>query len=196
MTTDDNSKGPITKCGKLTDRRCATLQDFSGWITEAIELLQEYLDLTPYLRPSSWDSQIFAPVSYRAHELATEFFRRDVSDRFNPYTHGERAHLFSCCRVLQNLRELLELAQTRESPDEQDIYALDDEDILILRALAKNRALMVQVDIEANSGVTRKTISKRIPKLLNAKLVEQPGKKAGIVITNQGLKALSRLPSQ
>jgi hypothetical protein len=74
---------------------------------------------------------------------------------------------------------------------------LDDEDERILRALAKRSPQLQTLDaIEADSRVSRRTISVRIKALLKVGLVSRPrGPKSGTTITQAGLHALKRIDS-
>jgi hypothetical protein len=70
------------------------------------------------------------------------------------------------------------------------------EDVLILKAMA-DRALQVmnQCEIEAASGVSRKTVGHRLKKLLQWKLVRQPeGQRGGYVITQNGIEVMKQVP--
>jgi hypothetical protein len=72
---------------------------------------------------------------------------------------------------------------------------VDAEDVLILRALkAAHPHRLTQDQIEANSRVSRKTISQRMKDLLASGLVSQPkGPRSGTVITESGLNLLKQL---
>jgi hypothetical protein len=72
---------------------------------------------------------------------------------------------------------------------------VDDEDVRILRSLAKAAPLrLTQDQIEAESGVSRRTIYARMPSLLAASLVAQPkGPKSGTTITPAGIDLLKKL---
>jgi len=80
---------------------------------------------------------------------------------------------------------------SRDRAPGEDAIGLDDEDVRILEALQKRAPLLLtQRQIEGHSGVSRKTISARLPRLLAAGLVRQPtGPKKGYTITGKG-KAL------
>jgi hypothetical protein len=73
--------------------------------------------------------------------------------------------------------------------------ATDDEDERILHALAKHSPrLLTQDAIEAESRVSRRTISNRIKQLLKAGLITQPkGPKSGTTISDSGLELLKQI---
>jgi RIO-like serine/threonine protein kinase len=74
---------------------------------------------------------------------------------------------------------------------------LSEEDESILRALADQPfRLHTQDQIETASKVSRRTISSRLPRLLECALVDQPdGLKSGTRITLRGLALLRRIDS-
>jgi hypothetical protein len=77
------------------------------------------------------------------------------------------------------------------------VLTADDEDILILRALheAAPRRLTTY-EIEAATDVTRKTVGKRLVKLIDRDLVIRPdGPKGGATITQPGQEFLAKLPA-
>jgi hypothetical protein len=73
--------------------------------------------------------------------------------------------------------------------------AVDDEDVRILRALFKYAPrLLTQDQIEAESRVSRKTVSPRIRGLVQAGWAAQPkGKKSGTTITQVGRNLLAQI---
>lgn len=74
--------------------------------------------------------------------------------------------------------------------DKQSL-ALEPDDRKILEALAKARTTQVQVDLEADTGLSRKTISSRLKRLRAAGLTYQPnGQRRGEAITDPGRQAL------
>jgi hypothetical protein len=88
-----------------------------------------------------------------------------------------------------------EAEKTVASAQQEVQPAIDDEDERILRALQKAAPrLLNQYDLETNSKVSRRTISKRLPQLLRYDLVSQPkGIKSGTIITPAGRTVLDQI---
>jgi hypothetical protein len=90
----------------------------------------------------------------------------------------------------------LELAQQRLNEKRvTQSTAVDDEDIMILRTLAGHTPrLLTQDKLEAESRISRRTISARTKSLLAAGLIAQPkGPKSGTTITEIGRTLLRRI---
>src|SRR5262249_44631723 len=82
-----------------------------------------------------------------------------------------------------------------EQANERVLPAVDEEDILILTALAKGRPrLLMLYDIEAEARLSRKTVSKRLKTMADAALIDWPrGPRGGVTITAAGLELLARV---
>jgi hypothetical protein len=82
-------------------------------------------------------------------------------------------------------------AMAQHSPDTA-LPSVDDEDVSILRALARRAPLLLNGDdLAQESNVSRRTITCRMPRLLDCGLVEQPnGPKSGTGITPLGRRVL------
>ena len=72
--------------------------------------------------------------------------------------------------------------------------ALHADDVLILKTLRQSKASLRQFDIEGATGLDRKTIAKRLPRLRELGFIERPnGKRGGEAITAAGRKVISGL---
>jgi hypothetical protein len=114
----------------------------------------------------------------------------------HPYPAIPVADVVDQSTPLGSLRPLLGVEPSGKSTATIDTF-LDDEDKLILRALAKNAALLLSYQrIRHYSGcrVSTGTISKRMPRLLKEGLVWQPyGPKGGTSITPKGKELVERV---
>jgi hypothetical protein len=111
--------------------------------------------------------------------------------RFDNYPHVAATGLWE-------LREVAAPPTNRDGKPAEppgSIPAVDEEDVRILRALEKRApVLLTQDEIEAESRVSRRTISNRIPRLLSEGLVVQPkGTKSGTTISHSGRQLLNRI---
>jgi hypothetical protein len=86
-------------------------------------------------------------------------------------------------------------APPRLAAEQSPFPPITTEDELILQALSRwHPRLTGQHDLDAESEVSRKTISKRLPKLLDAGLIVQPdGLRKGVAISARGLALLKQL---
>lgn len=96
-------------------------------------------------------------------------------------------------------RAVEELTATASEPTEADStesVVVDPRDVAILRALDKRAPqLCYLVDLEAEDCGTRKTISKRLTKLVEKDLAVRPdGERTGATITPAGRQLLLRCP--
>jgi predicted transcriptional regulator len=80
---------------------------------------------------------------------------------------------------------------------EEPAPSLDDEDLSILRALERRAPLRLtqdQIEIATSPRISRRTIAKRMPRLVSAGLAALPhGNKQGYTITQQGRDLLKKL---
>lgn len=76
-----------------------------------------------------------------------------------------------------------------------EVPPVDDEDLSILRALEEaTPRLLTRAQIASGSHVSERTISKRMPKLLDARLAVQPnGPHSGTTIGEAGKELLARI---
>jgi hypothetical protein len=101
-------------------------------------------------------------------------------------------------RVLQAITEVVRWCEgpnVTRSQHESPIPAVDEEDLRILQCVANAAPrLLSQDEIEAESRISRRTISKRLRGLLESGLVRQPkGPKSGTTITPDGQTLLAKL---
>jgi len=82
-----------------------------------------------------------------------------------------------------------------DHPQRRGKVAIDYEDETILRHLSKTSPRLQTVyDIEAETRITKKTVSKRLTALIETGLAERPkGKRSGITITSTGRGVLQEI---
>jgi hypothetical protein len=82
-------------------------------------------------------------------------------------------------------------AATGEASSE--VLALDDKEISILKVLLRHRGkYLVNVEIEANGGPSRRTLTEQLPRLIDLKLAAKARhKKRGVTITDAGVAAVT-----
>lgn len=97
--------------------------------------------------------------------------------------------------VTSEATKLVDVVKEPHAPvDDAETVAVDDEDLRILRALQLHEPkLITQYTIVAESRVSRRTISDRLPQLIKLGLACQPkGPKSGAGITTKGKETIRR----
>jgi predicted transcriptional regulator len=148
----------------------------------AVEGLREWLLI---MRGKDWQDW-----GVRGWQLPGPLPQRELPDLACPL-----AQLREIVRDLRVCAASTTGGENAAAKDSKEIPAVDHEDVVILRALAKQPLqLLTQDQIEAASNVSRKTISTRIKSMLATGLVIQPkGPKSGTTITPDGKKVLAQI---
>jgi DNA-binding MarR family transcriptional regulator len=198
---------PITDAGSYTsdDGRLICHRCFAKPPTPA--LLREWC----FIQHKHWvsDSALITTVSYAWKHMRRLAAKLHVSYPRQPEAAGSREETErQLDRVVEWCSEQMVQAPAAAAPEvsatvppESATVAptpprgVDEETARIIEALAENAPmLLTQEAIEHEARVARRTVSARLPKLLDAGWVEQPnGPKSGTTITDAGKTLLAQI---
>jgi hypothetical protein len=150
-----------------------------GWSEFIFMVPRDFQNWIEQQRPDDWERLTRDDVE--------QLLRTAIQQR-----NDEQVDVF----VHQQVQE--QQVQEQQVQEQDAIVGLDSKDILILETMAKRPGyLWPQIEIETESGLTRKTIGNRMPALLEAGFVRQPrGPQGGVQITNCGLGRVKPPPAQ